>query len=334
MRRIGVLKDVAYGAKIGGGTVAGLNEAGLLQPGAMAIFNPFKGTLLTIDGLNTVAALADAKDVVVAFGRASGEAPLLVTTPRRINNLNVVNGRAFVKPVITLGGITAPTSFLFENTGDVSVKVIETTFTSNFGIPSIHADEYKTAGMTAEALVDKIVAKLNAGTSFGGVTATKIKDGGSSFFGITITPNDTDVQIEVAIDGMWSGALNVQTTNPVYGIGAGAQILEMEKGFSVEEGNGNYIDYTNEFFKGSFLADLASIYNQITLSFDAYHMGATTKRHVASNDLIIAQENDATLTSVAIVALLALVYPTYASVTTGQEIANDDGTDNDGVSGN
>lgn len=334
MRRIGVLKDVAYGAKIGGGTVAGLNEAGLLQPGAMGVFNPSKGTLLVAAGTNAAAALGDAKSVVLAFGRASGETPLLVTVPRNVKDLQVTTGRAFTKPVITIGGVNAATGLLFDNTGDVSVKIIETTYSSAFALPSMHADVYKTAAKTPEAVVDEVVAKLNASTSFGGVTATKVKDGGSQYFGITITPKVEGVSIEVGIDGMWQGASNVLTTQPVYGVGSGKQILEAEKGFSVEEGNGNYIDYAGDFFKGTFLADLSATYDQVVIESDAWHLGATTKRHVMQNTLIIAQENDATFDIDAIVAVLAFVFPTYASTTTGQEIANDDGTDNDGTAGN
>lgn len=330
MNRIGVLKDVAYGAKIGGGTVASLEEVGLLQPGAMAIFNPSTGVLLAALLGNAVAALGDTKEVVMAFGRT--ESPLLVTVPRKLKDLNRVDARSFVKPVITIGGITSSSSLAFENTGDVNVKVADTTYSSRFGIPSMNATVYKTASMTPENVVDAVVAKLNASTAFGGVTATKIKDGGSQYFGITITPKKDDVQIEVAVGEMWQGAANSQTTDPVYGIGAGADIRQVELDCSVEEGNGQYIEYGTEHFSASLEAVETAKYDVITFIYDAYHMGATTKRHVSTNNLMIAAVNGAaTFDADDVVTILDAVFPTAYSGTSAAELGAGDGGDSDGT---
>jgi len=332
MNKIGILKDVAYGAKQGGGTVAA-GEWGLLAQGAIGIFNPSKGTFLLGDVTNAAAALGDSKNVRIAVGRAGNKVSIF-DVPRNLRDLNRVNSRAFTKPVITVGGITAPLTLAFENTGDISVKVLDTTYSSRFGIPAIHADVYKTAGMTSEQAVDAIVAKLNAHTAFGGVTATKVKDGTSTYFGITITPKLEDVQIEVALDGMWAGASIVQTTAPVYGIGAASAIAVMEKEMNIEEGDGNYIEYGAEHFSAPSEV-VAARYDVTTLLYDAFHSGPVNKRHVSSNSLVLATVNGAsTFNADGLATILAAVFPNYASTTAGQEIGAGSGTDNDGTSGN
>lgn len=322
MNRIGVLKDVAYGLKSGGGTVADLGEAGELAPGAWALFNP-AGTLLPSALTGADGILSDHKHVVLAFGRADGS--LIVNVPRILKDLNRKNAVAAVNPIVTVGGITAADSVSFENEGEITVKVYDTTFSSRFGIPSVRASVYKTPNMTAEEAVDAVVAKLNAATSPFSVTAAKVKDGTDTYFGITITPDDYR-QIEVATDGMWANDKIEQTTNATYGFGTYEQVLQMEKDFSVEEGNGNYTEFGQDFWKGSYEAVSGTDYDLITLLYDAYHSGPVTKRHVSSNRLVIAPVNGGSTTDAdAVMTILAAVFPTAFSETEGVETAEDAG---------
>lgn len=327
MNRIGVLKDVAYGLKTGGGTVANLGEAGLLAPGSIAIFGK-GGVLLASDGANVVAAFGDVKNATIAVGRTRGA--LILEVPRSVKDINRVNSRAFTKPIITVGGTTASLSLSFENTGDAIVKVYDVTNTSKFSIPTIAASVYKTANQTPEEVVDALVVKLNAGTAFGGVIAAKVVSG--AYLGITLTPTVAGVQIAAALDGMFANDSIVQTTNPVYGIGAGADILQLEKDFSTEEGNGNYTEYAADFFSGVFEALSSARYDAITILYDAFHSGPTTRRHVSSNRLILATVNGAaTMTAAALIAILTFVFPTATSATSGVEIGGDTGGDFDGA---
>lgn len=328
MKRIGVLKDVAYGLKSGGGTTADLSEAELLAPGAMGIYNPSTGVLLAANVANAATALADAKEVVIAFGRT--DSTLLVTVPRQVADINRVNGRAYVNNVITVGSATDNGNELpFDTTGTVSVKVYDVTHSSRFGIPSIRANVYKTAGKTTAQVVTEVVAQLNAATNFGGVTAAVLNGDG----GFTVTAKKAGVQIEVAVSEMWEGAYVAQTTPPVYGIGAGVDIAKIEKECNVHgEGDGNYIEFGADFFSGTLETDQDDIYDVFTIIYDAYHQGATTKRHVMQRELLIAlPDGAATFTPAALITLLAAVFPTYASATTGQELAADTGGEHDGT---
>jgi len=320
MNRIGVLKDVAYGLKAGGGTVADLGEAGQLAAGAWAIFNP-AGTLLPAALTGADGILSDHKHVVMAFGRA--DEALIVNVPRVVKDITRKNAVAAVNPIVTIGGTTAADSLSFENEGDITVKVYDTTFSSRFGIPSIRASVYKTANMTAEQAVDAVVAKLNAASA--PFTVTAAKTGADPNFGITITPDDYR-QIEVALDGMWANDKIAQTTDATYGFGTPAQVLQMEKDFSVEEGNGNYTEFGSDFFKGTWETDSAETYDLITIISDAYHNGPVTKRHVSTNRLVMAAVNGGSTTNAAgIMTILQAVFPTAYSATEGVETAEDAG---------
>jgi hypothetical protein len=330
MNRVAVLKDVAYGAKVGGGTIAGMAEVDLLVNGSMAVFN-INGELLVAAGTNAAAVFGDKKEAYIAFGR--NETPLIVNVPRQVNYINLVNKRNAVAPIITIGGTTAALGLPLENEGDAVIKVFESTHSDRFGIPSIRASVYKKANMTTDQMFAKLVATLNASTQFGGVTATLI--GASPNYGITITPKNPKVSISVALSGMFEGGSIVNTTPAVYPFGDGQAIAQMEYESSVEEGNQGFIERAEAWFKGTLQTDVTAQYNVVTIGYGADHQGPTTKRNVMDKTLSIASvDGAATLDADNVLAILAFVFPNYASATVGQELANDDGTENDGIAGN
>lgn len=155
-------------------------------------------------------------------------------------------------------------------------------------------------------------------------------------FTVAITPKDDGVAIEVALDGLVSGDNIAETTATIYGIGGGIAILQMEKDFSVEEGNGNYIDYTAEWYKRNMESLVANNYDLITTTWDGEHKTPSQVKSVMHNRVVIATINGAGNGQAAtdILAIMALIWGNTYSATTGFEIATDDGTDYDGVPGN
>lgn len=323
MNRLYVLKDVAYGAKVGGGVVATTKDLPSLTQGALAIFND-KGAILTVAG--AAAALADSKNVQLAVGRAE-DSQLIVVSRKAINDINLGNYRAFVKPIIKVTPVAT------SGEGELVVKVSDTSFNSNTNIASINVSVWKKTGETHVQAIAKLVAKLNATTLVTAATA----DAGANF---TITPKETGVVIEVSVGGLIEGALIATTTPMVYGQGLGADVLQMEKDASVEEGNGNYIDYTSEFYKRPMEASASANYDLITLSWNGVHSSPSTTKVVMHNTLSIACVDGVTPNTTLkqdtanMMALLALIFPTAYSGASAAETATDDGTDNDGVSGN
>lgn len=64
-----VLNDVAYKAKIGGGTISGIDEVNLLAPGAIAIFTDSN---VMVDITSPAGELVDVKSVFFAVGKKDG----------------------------------------------------------------------------------------------------------------------------------------------------------------------------------------------------------------------------------------------------------------------
>jgi VCBS repeat-containing protein len=328
MNRICVLKDVDYAAKVGGGVIASIKEVNLLVPGALAFFNS-KGTLLT--AANAAANVADIKEITIASGRALDN-QIINQVPRKLSDINLGVYRAFTKPVVTVGVLSIGAA----DEGEISVRVSDTSYTSKFNIRTASGSYYKKATTSISDAVDAVVAKLNKPESF--IVATKT--GTTPNFSITITPKENGVTISAALSGLVEGDPITTTTPMVYGIGEGTDILQTEKDFSVEEGNGNYIDYTTEWYKRNMEAVASANYDVITLSWEGTHTSPTRTHNVMRNRVVIATLTNATANDALgqddanLMAIIALIFGNAYTTTAGAEIATDDGTDQDGVSGN
>lgn len=427
MNRIFVLKDVAYAAKVGGGTIASVKEVNLLAPGALAFFTP-RGLLLTAG--NAAANVPDVKEVMMASGRTSDN-QLVGQVPRLLSAINRANYRAFVKPTTTvyIDGIGA------SDEGDMAIRVSDVSYTSRYNTRLLNTSYFKKSNVSVENAVEGLVAKLNLSTNYvtavltdtvgvpeqftvqvtaaataagiatldvdgntinlpltisniatntaeitavldaltgwsatdngvdtvtvvaddsglktdvanfvvGGATTTAVTlvttvQGVASLgtYTIDITPKEEGVAIELSLTGLIEGNVIATTVTPVYGIGRGEDVLQMEKDFSVEEGNGNYIEYTAEWYKRNMEADTAVQYDLITSLWEGQHSSPTRSHNVMKNRTVIACVNGAGGGQLAatILVLMALIFGNAYSATTGVITSADDGTDYDGVPGN
>ena len=322
MNRLGVLKDVAYAAKTGGGTVVDYKEIKELAQGAIAFFNP-KGELL-VNTAGVVNGLPDAKTFTIAVGRVD-DVQVINGIPRKsITEINKALYRAFTKPVVTVGPLT------FTDGEEISISVTDSSYTNRYAIRSKKASVYYKTGITESVAADQLVERLNSGNSF--ITAAKT---GSGPYNITITPKEDGVSIDTVLRGSAEYDGNSVTTPSVYGIGGGTAVLAMEKDFSVEEGNGNYRDLTDEFYKREFEALTSVNYDLTTLVWEGTHASPTASHNVMHNRVVIANVNGGTaqLATDIQVIIAALVGEAYTA-DEGAETGTDDGTENDGVAGN
>jgi hypothetical protein len=194
MNRIFVLKDVAYAAKQGGGVIAGVKEVNLLDRGALAFFTP-QGTLLTL--ANAAVEVADKKAVMVASGRELDN-QLVGSVPRRLDDINLANYRAFVKPIITITIDVADAAV-----GDMSIRTSDISYTSKFNVRVDSGSYYKKANVLATDAVTALVDKYN--TIVDGLPNFTVaaKTGATT---ITITPIDDGVAIGNGVyDGVDDG---------------------------------------------------------------------------------------------------------------------------------
>lgn len=328
MNRVFVSKDVAYAGKTGGGSITTAKEINDLLEGSLAFLTD-KGTVITT--LNAATVLPDVKSVMVAIGR-SKDTQLLNEVPRTLRDITRGNYRAFTKIVITAGGTTAAKSLTFVDNEECTIRVSDVSYTSRFNVRSVNASLTKRTYNSIEESIDELVTKLNKSEW---ITAAKV--GAGSDFGITITPVEEETAIEVQLSGTFEGGNKEITTPAVYGIGRGKDMLQMEIDASAtDEGNGNYIDYTSEWYKRSMQADEASNYDILTLSWEGTHSSPSRSHNVMHNEIAIGCVSGAGNGQAAddVMALLALIFPTVYVPATAGETATDDGTDNDGVAGN
>lgn len=328
MRNLFILKDVAYGVNSSDTVISDIHDVDTLRPGSVAFFTP-SGTLLT--AANAAASVGDTKTFIAAVGTANGNPKVLELPRRGVYDLNRVNYRAYTRPVETLQvrGIAA------DDTGNFSLKVRDVSFTSRNLTAMQTGSFYKTATTTVEAAIDGLVASFNANNDL----CTIAKTGTSPNFNITITPDNDGVYLDTTGQELLESSTVTVTTAAVEGSGVGTDMRALERDVSVELGNGNYIDYTQEWYSTELEASATGTYDMLTLAWTGIHESPTGNRPVAHNTLVIAPLSTATSGATnqgtaAILAILALIIPNSFSGTTNAETGTDDGTNFDGVAGN
>ena len=220
-----------------------------------------------------------------------------------------VGGTAFSAPVITnatgdLAGTVAHTTanidgttLQFDSVGDYYINVKDNTFTNKFGARTKDASGYRQAYMSEENVVDDVVAKLNSGDTF--VVATKTGNS-TDGWGVSITTKEYGVTLGVSVGGMFESTPFYSdgtkgSTAIVWGFGTAADILQMEKDFSVFEGNSNSIEYKDEYFSVPNVTDSSVVYETINIMWKGTHESPSTRKTVMNNRLVIAGVNGSTV---------------------------------------
>ncbi len=323
MKRLLVLKDVAF-AHDGTDAISGYNEVDTLVQGALAILNE-EGTLLD---LNNPGDVADSKYVTLAVGRAEDQQVIPMIPRQEVVDINVQLYRAGTKQVVTVDCST----LVDGDVGSVDLTVKDTTLSSKNFTRAMRGSYYKKAGVTASAALDALVLSINAQTpKF--VTASK------STTNIVLTCDEDDITIEAVYSGLLEGASASVTTPLVHSRGKGADIVTLEKECTAQEGNGNYVNNPDLWYKRSLEAVAATNYDVITISWEGAHSSPTRSHNVFKNSVMIACPDGITGATppasnqsvTEIVALLNNAFATAYSETEGEEPALDDGTATDGT---
>jgi len=329
MNRVFVLKDVAYATSKEGGTISGINEVTSLAPGALAFFTG-RGKLITATtGVVNVADLADVKEFAIAIGRAE-DIQIINCIPRQdIWNVNLAKYQEPVAVVKRLGA--ADDGFTFEPNSSVSIKAYDTSYTSHTNVQETIASTYVGRNVNNEAILNKLADRFNKPDSF--VTATV--GGTAPNFYIDITPKDARVYLELSVNTDSDFPVMSTVTESVYGAGLGKDMLQMERDASVEEGNGNYIDFTAEFYKRAMEVDASANYDGITILWEGKHSSPTRTHNVMKNRIsIINVEGSTAQNATEVMTYLNAIVGMAYDDAVGEEPAEDDGTDIDGVAGN
>lgn len=287
MKRILVVKDVALGAKQGGGTIAGIAEIDLLAEGALAIFTEAGGT---VDGTSTAGDVADVEKIFFAVGKGNNEgAYISQPIERRRVRAEKVTYTAPVKQKKFIGNDGSTGSFNLPtlNAGDeMFVKIIDI---SDGTVPPKLVENYSytlTAADTAVTAADAMRAKISARSSI--VTIANV---GLSV-GWELTAKNNGQTFMIAVDGVLENATTTEDASPavlpVFGHGTYAQILKMEQDALVEEGNWNKTWLANYYFSKTPAAVSSATYDTYMIQWEQIHETATSQKTAGIWDLVIA----------------------------------------------
>jgi hypothetical protein len=304
MRELLVLKNVAYLAKSGGGSISGINEVNLLDVGALAVLSNENTTVAYPNP-----SLADKLGVMFAVGQDSTKNQL----GSKISNIIPRRGRVIVekkvysapvKEVQAIGAETASSpdgvlsipSTLVEGT-IASIKILDIT---RVGIPAqkIVNVEYKVkAGDTAATVVAALVAKLNAHPmKFVTAAAVNTDDG------ILLTADDFGTKFSVAVQGIIQGSTIVNSMNfpantivkGMYsGYGTAAQIAALETEFSGYEGNTNRVHMPALFWTYQSAVDSSATYTTWAITWEDNEMRSFGGKPSNREELVIAAPSGA-----------------------------------------
>lgn len=289
MKNILIVNSSTYAQKQGGGAIADISEVNELVPGALAAFdddgNLIASSATDLDGIENIILASGTKGVTNNIS-----VPIVLKT---VNHLDFQAVVAPVKQIVVVGGTTSTTSIPLADSdeGEVFINVYDKTFTSRFPMNTVKASVYKTASMTAEQVIDKLVAKLNNPDSF--VNAGK--SGASPDFRIGIAPKEFDVSLSVGVGGLIESCpVYTDGTNgsaiPVSGVGQGEMVAKLERDFNVFKGDSGFIEREENWWGVPTETDITKKYTSASIMWTGLHDTPTTTKAVMNNLIIVACE--------------------------------------------
>lgn len=285
MKNIIIGRNIAYAARIGGGTITGINQINQLDLGALAVFTE-TNQLLT--AANVVATVADKKNVYVAVGSGSATigASLSQMLPRF--GTNYVK-KAYIAPVALRkfigndganGSLNLPTLVAGD---EVFIKIIDTT--SGFLYSGIDIDTYSDVvrtGDTGQTIITRLIAMINAHPNRI-VNATIVGAG----VGIQLDTIEIGTTFSISLDGILINSTveepeavapnvvgNSVTIN--YGEGTSAQVAAIEDNWSSYNGNTARREFAAQFYNKPTMVISGATYDQYNISYKGVRAAALT----------------------------------------------------------
>lgn len=315
MKQIFVSKNIAYAAKVGGGTISGINEINLLDTGSIAVFTE-KNELLT--AANAAATLLDKKSIYIAVGNVANSTQTKTYVSVPIPRLNITYIKtAYVAPVaaikyIGFDGTTAGTQLNYPTlvVGDEAmIKITDTTLA--FRTFATDVKRYSTVvrtGDTAALITARLVTAINADLD-SIVTAAGV----SSNTGISLTAKDAAASFDIALDGILINAtieeaggvtpgVAVATT---FGEGTSDQITALEDNYATERGNTNRIWQSQFWYTNTSLVVSGTTYNVYTITWNGKRTISLGEQNTYLQRVRVAIPSSGTVPTTAFEAVMA-----------------------------
>lgn len=247
----------------------------------------------TLIGLGTTVP-AGVQDVQFLVKLKNGDIRSSVSIPRRsIRRLNVQSATSAQLKVLRIGGTALGTGLVIPSTGEGNILLKNMSYNHAIATQRVSVSVQKKATETAEQYIDRVVAEVNAAMALQAYPfATAAKVGASPDFAITFTVADTNVDLSVGVDGIFADYPAETITEMRVAIGAGKDILAMEREMSRHLGNSNYVENNDLWYKGEMQANPNDKYDVITLNWEGIAPTPTNTIKAADNSLTIAVGQD------------------------------------------
>lgn len=347
METVIILKNVAYAAKTGGGTIANLNELDLLVEGGCAIFDE-NGTLITT--ATTAASIENSANFVIATkintGSTKTNNPVFnvvsIPIPRNAHQrsksafvaaaakvISIGNDQVTVGASLNLGTVSPGNVYSFRVfRSEIGTDTPDGSGATQFGngIDQMFIEVKAKTGDTEATITTKLVAAVNAHLNNKGaqawVTAAALGGSGSED-GFTLTSNNPYVNISVGlVEGLTSADV-IETTPLTLGSGNPAQVKYAEKLSRADQGLQSEIELKSQLF------DVASMVDPGVTGYVTYDIhfrrsmahgytlnSGSTPHHVA----LYAPTGGAVVTSLDTILGLLTVSPVASPVTPGDTL--------------
>lgn len=252
--------------------------------------------------------------------------PSVFIDREQITRYNYQVSKNAVQQVARLGGITAPLTLTIPTTGETGVVLRNMSYNHTIAAERVSISMTKKASETAEAFVDRLVAEINAQQALlfvPFVVAAKIVSGAN--LGITFTNTNSNVDFNLNLSGFLVGSAYSITTQPVSPVGAGVDILNLEKDFSRHRGYQGYAELGDLWYTQPTEASIALKYHIATLKWNGIAETPSTTFKSATNHLQFAIDTTAdggTQTVTAFLKLIANVATTVPIETDTDSIDN------------
>lgn len=276
MKQILIAKEVAYLAKIGGGSITGVSNMNELADGALAIFTK-EGVMVNATASN----IGTAEEIYFARGSGDATKGAYLSELIPIADMHVLwqNYAAPVNQVIVIGADNAGNGDANVGTiakGDeASMRIIKTNG-QQFTILDTKRYSYTAKTGDTEALVlAGLVDKINADTDSIVVAAML------GVVGFSLTTKDPNDAFTVTVDDLVADATVLtfgnasSSTIPVAsfpGFGTPAQITALESEFSTNRGNTKSELLTSSFYSKATDVDSAETYAGYAITWQSKHV--------------------------------------------------------------
>lgn len=194
---------------------------------------------------------------------------------------------AGVAGVWKIGDNTVTGSLVFTNPGEGNIRLVDLTNTYKADNFPANISVTKKTGETDAAYLGRVVTAIN-NDPVAKLLCTAALETNTGKYQIKLTATSYKIKLGVATDGLFAGYQATVVTARVLALGTGEQMQEIEKQLTVFKGNGNYTEWTNEYFSAPLKSSLATNYNTLSVTWTGVAQPTvSTTMSVASLNLLI-----------------------------------------------